>query len=190
MYLTCSTDPADTLLARPDNAATTKISPVQIAILSNDIYRGPVQVALLNNAAFGTFSYEPVLGILTYTPDPDSCGLAIVRYRLTDTLGRQSIGVVTVNVACDKVIVFTGLSPNGDNLNDFWHIAGIDQFPKNEVQVFNRWGSRVLLQKGYTNQTAWAGEWNGRTLPDGTYFYMINLGDGSPLLNGYLELLR
>ena len=190
VYLTCSADPADTLLARPDNAATTKIAPVQIAILSNDIYRGPVQVELLNNAAFGTFSYEPILGILTYTPNPDSCGLAIVRYRLTDTLGRQSIGVVTVNVACDKVIVFTGLSPNGDNLNDFWHIAGIDQFPKNEVQVFNRWGSRVLLQKGYTNQTAWAGEWNGRTLPDGTYFYMINLGDGSPLLNGYLELLR
>lgn len=190
VYVTCPGVSADTLLAVPDNVVTTRIAPVHIPILANDIYRGAVQVELLNTALFGAFSYEPILGMLSYTPDPARCGLVAVSYRLTDQLGRQSTTVATVTVTCDKVIVFNGLSPNGDNLNDVWRLPGIEQFPQNEVQVFNRWGSRVLLQKGYTNESPWAGQWNGKELPDGTYFYIIDLGDGSGVLSGYLELLR
>ncbi len=192
-YLSCVAvppAPADTLLAVADNAVTTKIANAKIAILANDFYQGPVQVKLLATTGFGTFSYESILGILTYEPDTAHCGPATIRYRLTDTLGRQSEALVTVMVTCDKVIVFNGLSPNGDNLNDAWHIPGIEQFPKNEVQVFNRWGSRVLSQKGYTNDNAWNGDWNGKELPDGTYFYIIDLGDGSDRLSGYLEIVR
>lgn len=189
-YLTCPAIPGDTLLAVADKAVTNKVTTLQIPILENDIYQGPVQVKLLDTTGFGIFSYESILSILTYEPDTAHCGPATIRYRLTDTLGRQSTALVTVTVSCDKIIVFNGLSPNGDNLNDYWHIPGIEQFPKNEVQVFNRWGSRVLLQKGYTNQTAWSGEWNGKVLPDGTYFYIIDLGDGSERLSGYLEILR
>jgi len=190
VYVTCPGVSADTLLARPDNVVTTKIAPVQISILANDTYRGTVQVEVLNTAEFGAFSYEPILGTLTYTPDPVRCGLVAVSYRLTDQQGRQSTAVVTVTVTCDKVIVFNGISPNGDNLNDAWRIPGIEQFPNNEVQVFNRWGSRVLLQKAYTNQAPWAGQWNGQELPDGTYFYLIDLGDGGEVLSGWLEILR
>lgn len=190
VYVTCPGVQADTLLAVADQAVTTRIAPVPIQILANDIYRGPLQVELLGTAAFGTFSYEPILGVLSYTPDPDSCGVVAVSYQITDQLGRQSTAAVSVTVACDKVIVFNGLSPNGDNLNDVWHLVGIEQFPKNEVQVFNRWGNRVLLQKGYSNQSPWAGQWNGKELPDGTYFYVIDLGDGSDPLSGYLQLLR
>ncbi|MEO6037698.1 MAG: gliding motility-associated C-terminal domain-containing protein, partial [Saprospiraceae bacterium] len=189
-YLACPPPKADTLLAVPDNAVTSKIAAIQIYILDNDIYQGPVQVELLGTTGYGIFTYEPVLSILSYEPDTAHCGPATLGYRITDTLGRQSTTVVTVDVTCDKVIVFNGLSPNGDNLNDVWHIPGIEQFPENEVQVFNRWGSRVLQQKSYTNQTAWGGEWNGKALPDGTYFYVINLGDGSNVLSGYLEILR
>lgn len=190
VYVTCPGVQADTLLARPDNVTTTRVMPIQIPILANDTYRGTVQVEILNTAPFGTFSYEPIMGILSYTPASDSCGLAAVSYRITDQQGRQSTAVVTVTVKCDKVIVYNGLSPNGDNLNDVWHLPGIEQFPNNEVQVFNRWGNRVLLQKGYTNQSAWNGQWNGKELPDGTYFYVIDLGDGGEVLRGWLEIMR
>ncbi len=190
VYVTCPGVQADTLVARPDNVTTTRIAPVQIHILANDTYRGTVQVEILNTAPFGTFTYEPIMGILSYTPAADSCGLAAVSYRITDQQGRQATAVVTVTVKCDKVIVFNGLSPNGDNLNDVWRLPGIEQFPNNEVQVFNRWGNRVLRQKGYSNQAPWNGQWNGKELPDGTYFYLIDLGDGSDILSGYLEILR
>ena len=58
------------------------------------------------------------------------------------------------------------------------------------VQVFNRWGNLVFEQKGYTNADAWNGQWNGKDLPDGTYFYLIELGGNAAGINGWLQILR
>lgn len=105
---------------------------------------------------------------------------------------------LTVWVKCDAgppdpvepVVVYTGISPNGDGANDTWRIEGIEQFPDSEVQVFGRWGNRVFYQKGYNNQNGWDGRWEGQDLPDGTYFYRIDLGNGAPPLSGYLQINR
>jgi gliding motility-associated-like protein len=88
----------------------------------------------------------------------------------------------------DKVLIFNGISPNGDGSNDTWVVSGIGQYPDHEVRVFNRWGHLVFQQKNYQND--WEGTWQGQPLPDGTYFYQIDLGDGEQPLSGYLELWR
>ncbi|HMU73345.1 MAG TPA: gliding motility-associated C-terminal domain-containing protein, partial [Ferruginibacter sp.] len=95
-----------------------------------------------------------------------------------------------IQVFCDKLLVFNGFSPNGDQVNDYWHILGIEAYPDNTVQVFNRWGNLVFEQKGYTNAQAWDGTWNGKALPDGTYYYLVDPGKGSKIRSGYLELVR
>jgi large repetitive protein len=87
-------------------------------------------------------------------------------------------------------VVFTGLSPNGDGMNDGWTILGIDLFNSNEVMVFNRWGNQVYHKKGYNNFSKWEGKFESTDLPDGTYFYIIDLGDGSEKLSGYLQISR
>ncbi len=46
-------------------------------------------------------------------------------------------------------------------------------FEDNEVCIFNRWGNQVFVQKNYTNDNQWQGDWNGSVLPDGTYFYVV-----------------
>jgi gliding motility-associated-like protein len=97
---------------------------------------------------------------------------------------------VRVNVICDKLLVYNGISPNGDGKNDTWTIVGIEQFPDNEVRVFNRWGNLVFEQKGYSNLNAWNGVWNGKDLPDGAYFYVIDLGGDADTLSGYLHIMR
>ena len=90
----------------------------------------------------------------------------------------------------DSVLtVFKGISPNGDGRNDTWSIPGIEQFPNNTVQVFNRWGNLVFEQKGYSNADPWEGQWNGKDLPDGTYFYRIELGGDAEILSGWLQIL-
>ena len=94
---------------------------------------------------------------------------------------------------CAPFAISEGFSPNGDGNNDSWYIRGIECFPYNEVTVYNRWGGVVYQATGYNNETK---KWNGtashgavvgnRGLPYGTYYYLINLGNGDPLYKGYL----
>lgn len=68
----------------------------------------------------------------------------------------------------------TGISPNGDGINDYWQIIGIENYSNNSVSIFNRTGVKVYSAKNYKND--WNGYYDGKPVPDGTYFYELNLG--------------
>jgi gliding motility-associated-like protein len=82
------------------------------------------------------------------------------------------------------------LSPNGDNQNDLWTIIGLEQFPNNEVSVFNRWGQEVWNKSGYLND--WDGTNNsGEPLPVGAYYYILKLNDtDSQVFSGSVTIVR
>jgi gliding motility-associated-like protein len=95
------------------------------------------------------------------------------------------------------LLVSEGVSPNGDSELDHWVIQGIERYPDNRVKVYNVWGDLIFERNGYNNDAhAWRGESNhnmkvgGQTAPDGTYYYLIDLGDSSPLLRGFVVLKR
>ncbi|MEM9822867.1 MAG: gliding motility-associated C-terminal domain-containing protein, partial [Bacteroidota bacterium] len=88
-----------------------------------------------------------------------------------------------------ELTIFSGFSPNGDGVNDFFQIRGIERFPNNSVLVFNRWGNEVFRSRGYTNDQGWDGRWEGKDLPDGTYFYVIEDGEGNQY-SGYVQIHR
>jgi len=74
------------------------------------------------------------------------------------------------------------ISPNGDNLNDFLVFDEIAQYSNNSLVIFNRWGNIVYQTEDYKN--TWNGISTGRAtfkkpdkLPDGTYFYVLKLGN-------------
>ncbi|MFN4254389.1 MAG: gliding motility-associated C-terminal domain-containing protein [Saprospiraceae bacterium] len=192
--------PGDTLIAVPNDTITTKNTAVSLDIIANDTILGlPGNLAGVKSVTFsqprlGTVQYNPATGVLTYTPLADSCGVDKFFYVLEDTRGNIDTALVTVTILCDKLLIYNGISPNGDGLNETWRILGIDAFPRNEVQVFNRWGNLVFHKKGYNAQEEWDGTWRDNKLPDGTYFYMINLNDpsdpGAEPLTGYLQILR
>lgn len=81
----------------------------------------------------------------------------------------------------DDLIVYNALSPNGDNKNDFFHIKGIDKYPDNSVEIYNRWGVLVYQTHGYNeSDRVFNGFSDGRVtvnrgagLPTGTYFYIL-----------------
>lgn len=94
------------------------------------------------------------------------------------------------------LVIYDGFAPGrGD---DVWVIDGIrnPDYSGNVVKIYNRWGNLVYEVTGYNNaDQAWTGEANVSTLgdstvPDGTYFYVINLGDGTPPRTGYVVLVR
>ncbi|MES2555873.1 MAG: ice-binding family protein [Bacteroidota bacterium] len=85
-----------------------------------------------------------------------------------------------------------GFSPNGDGVNDTYVIRGISNYPLNHFQVFNRWGTLVYEADNYQN--TWDGTSDsgvnvgGDVLPVGTYFYVLDLGEGSEHKKGTIYL--
>jgi gliding motility-associated-like protein/uncharacterized repeat protein (TIGR01451 family) len=87
-----------------------------------------------------------------------------------------------------------GFSPNGDGTNDVFVIRGISNYPKNKFVIYNRWGNKVYEASPYINT------WDGRSmfglrvggdeLPIGTYFYVLDLMDGSDIFKGTIYLNR
>lgn len=96
---------------------------------------------------------------------------------VTDINGCVDTLSVQITVAPDitDLIVPNLFTPNGDGYNDYWTIANIDGFPSNEVSIFNIYGQVVFSNSPYTND--WGGTYNGGSLPDGTYYYILQLND-------------
>jgi gliding motility-associated-like protein len=94
----------------------------------------------------------------------------------------------TVRVTIYKeIIIPNAFSPNGDNYNDRWEIPGLNSYPLAEVFLFDRYGREVFRVRNYK---PWDGTKSGQPIPAATYYYVIDLRDGSPKLNGWLQLLR
>ncbi|WP_188443359.1 gliding motility-associated C-terminal domain-containing protein, partial [Planktosalinus lacus] len=110
--------------------------------------------------------------------------------------------IILPQVAGAAFEIYNGLTPNNDGLNDHFRIDGIEDYPNNNLQIFNRWGVLVFERDGYNNSTnAFIGKSEGRTtvkeddnLPTGTYFYILTfIGDENPgesNYSGYLYLNR
>ena len=89
----------------------------------------------------------------------------------------------------------TLFTPNGDGRNDYWVIKDGALYPNMKCEVFNRWGDLVYEKVGCSqtidgnNCEVWNGYRNGVRVPCGTYYYVVNLGNGSPALTGTLTVV-
>jgi len=80
-------------------------------------------------------------------------------------------------------------SPNGDGINDTWAIKSADAFSGSVVEVYNRYGQIVFHSKGYSS--AWNGTYNGKPVPSGTYYFVIDLKSGNePNITGWIFIVR
>ncbi len=82
-------------------------------------------------------------------------------------------------VITPNIMIYEILTPNGDGLNDFFRILGIESFPNSAVKIYNRWGGLVFQTSGYNNtDNYWDGKYNkeDKKLPVGVYYYVIDLG--------------
>ncbi|ALI98382.1 T9SS type B sorting domain-containing protein [Rufibacter tibetensis] len=82
-----------------------------------------------------------------------------------------------------------GFTPNGDGINDLWVLKNLTTlFPRCKVTVYNRWGSPVFESHGY--KKPWDGTHQGKPLPVGTYYTVIELGNGKAPLRKSLTIMR
>lgn len=183
-----------TLDAQDDFATADPVSATDVDAGVNDtgdlntftIITGPSNgTAILNGTA-----------IVQYTSNNGFIGTDSIEYEICD---------VTCPNACERAWIYItvndrspvdvpdGFSPNGDAWNEYFVIDNIEQYPDNEIIIFNRWGDEVYQASPYQN------DWNGTStgaglklrgdkVVDGTYFYVLKLEEGIEPLNGTIEI--
>jgi gliding motility-associated-like protein len=79
-------------------------------------------------------------------------------------------------------------SPNGDGSNDFWEIPKLPYYPNTLVTIINREGMEVYRNANYDN--SWDGKYDGKELPEATYYYYIKLATNDKVYKGAVTILR
>jgi gliding motility-associated-like protein len=109
------------------------------------------------------------------TPSAGSYTIVVTDQCLyTDTL---SIDINSID--CD-ILAPNVVTPNGDGINDFFKINGLNNFPGSSLNAYNRWGNKIYSSDDYKN------DWSPK-VSDGTYFYILNVSDGRKF-NGFFQV--
>ncbi|MFK7932741.1 MAG: gliding motility-associated C-terminal domain-containing protein, partial [Saprospiraceae bacterium] len=134
-------------------------------------------------------------GTLTYQVDQNYAGLDSLVYELCNVNCDDLCSEATVNFSISGVdfandcFIFNIMTPNDDGKNDALYVSCAEQFPNNEVKVFNRWGDKVFEASGYLNE--WEGTYEGRPLPAGTYYYTFKRDATFEVAEqGYITIFR
>ena len=109
---------------------------------------------------------------------------------VTDQNGCKVEGIASIK---DRLFIPEGFSPNGDGINEYFEISGLEDYPEAHLEVYNRWNNLVYAKDGYGNIGRWGTAdawWDGRSnakwnvgnglLPSATYIYILKLRPDSP----------
>jgi gliding motility-associated-like protein len=125
-------------------------------------------------------------GEFIYNPSNTYEGEDEFLYVLCDGDGDCDTALVTIQVVAGtgedvELVIYNGVTPNGDGKNDTWWIDGIENYPDNEAIIFNRWGDIIQEYTGYDNKDVyWDGTGrNNKLVPDGTYYYILKVRGAS-----------
>jgi gliding motility-associated-like protein len=143
------------------------------------------------------YAWSPAAGLDDASiSNPMASPTATTEYTVTvkDAYGCTATASVIVTVMCDTLDIPNGFSPNGDGTNDVFEIDGIGNYPGNVLFIYNRWGNLVYKKKEYANE--WDGRSNvngvmfGEELPNGTYYFILDLNVDQKPINGFVVLRR
>ncbi len=99
----------------------------------------------------------------------------------------DSVQVNSANPTC--LVIPNAISPNRDLINDVWNIKHIEQYPNVVITIYNNWGEVVWKsESGYPHP--WEGRSNGKALPVDSYFYIIDLHNGSKPIGGSVTIIK
>ncbi len=109
--------------------------------------------------------------------------------KVADENGCTALDTIVIREeGCLPTKIPNTFTPNGDGINDTWNIDGLKYYPSCTVFIYNRWGQPVFKSTGYGKP--WDGQYNGRNLSAGTYYYIINLKNNTPPISGYVTIIR
>ena len=138
------------------------------------------------------YNWSPTNGLSSSTiSNPFASPVATTTYTVTsqDEYGCSYTDDIIVNVLTDYTLTIPSLiTPNGDGSNDFWEIPESLFYPNTNVLIINREGQEVYKSSSYDN--TWDGTFNGKLLPEATYYYFIQFPNSEITHKGPVTILR
>jgi gliding motility-associated-like protein len=190
-------------IAVDDYDTTSYITEVKIAVLDNDIDQGnnidSLSLKVMQPPFNGTAYVDYNDFTIHYTPNSGFSGNDKFEYEICNFAKVCDRADVYVFVTEYEFIIPNAFSPNGDGINDYFEIIGIEKYENNSITIFNRWGNEVYKAASYgidTNPKFWDGKSNtgfifgDEELPTGTYYYVLDLGNGAKTIAGSIYLDR
>ena len=179
---------------------------INVALFSNssdDEALSVNRLELLSQGALGgEFTLVEDVLVADYRLNVDSSGFDTLSFRYCDAQCACDEGRLIISVVLDpdKLVIYQGISPNGDGENDGLIIDLVKSYPNNELKIYNRWGTLVWSASGYDNEEIiWDGKSNAEkyvvnesvALPNGTYYYIFDFGyPGFERKTGFVVLQR
>jgi len=159
----------------------------------------PNPVLNINDTTICTYKHQPITltappGFVQYTWNGQNGTQTYqvsqpqtVTLMVTDTHGCTATQQIVVADQCPNIWIPNAFTPNGDGINDTWVIEGLDSDPSVLVRVFTRYGTQIYESKGYG--TPWNGEYGGKKLPAGVYYYILTAKNNTQKFSGSLTII-
>lgn len=141
------------------------------------------QSVILNGMAGGsniTYTWSPVNYITspaTLTPSVSPPANQVYTLVVSSTKCTAADDVLVK--VYKELLIPNAFTPNGDGINDTWHIETLDAFPNARVKVYNRYGEKVFDNNGIN--MPWDGKYKKIQLAAGAYVYTIDLKNNSTI---------
>jgi gliding motility-associated-like protein len=87
-----------------------------------------------------------------------------------------------------SLTITNAYSPNGDGANDAWGVPELRFYEGVRIQIFNSGGSRLFYTEN--PDIRWDGTYNGKEMPVGTYYWVIEVIETGEMRRGMLNLIR
>lgn len=179
---------------RASDTVTVEVYPSVTAQASNDTIIVEGSIANLSATGGDFYEWTPADSVTCSICDateafPEQPTTFVVRVENIDGCWDTDTVFVDVRTGAGEVVFIpNALTPNGDGKNDTWFIQNIELFPTNTVHIVNRWGDIVYKSENYQND--WEGNYAAGLLPAGTYYYVLDLGEGWGIFKGPVTIIR
>jgi len=181
-----------TPIANDDFDTTLVNMPCTVRVLRNDFAGNGCKITRveITDGPFGGRAVVNSDNTISYTPYQDYHGNDSLIYRIWNDCDPNASDTAMVRIYVGDnlyLIIHNVITPNGDGINDGWIIEGIEDYPDNTVQIFNRWGDKIHSYDHYNNTTqVWKGTTeNDKKVPDGVYYYILTIHNG-PARTGWI----
>ncbi|MEC9209127.1 MAG: gliding motility-associated C-terminal domain-containing protein [Bacteroidota bacterium] len=156
-------------------------------ILECDIENLDIDLTASATGGTGTYSFEWWNGSIE---NPINLGMSPGNFSVTVTDANgcktdTSFVIATITSECVPN-VFT---PNSDGTNDTWSLEDTFLYEDSKVRIYGRFGKLLFQSVGYHDKWDGTNE-KGNDVPDGVYFYVIEIGHGFDKITGTVTILR
>ena len=169
-----------------------KITPIVDAGADATILAGgTVKLKALQDIKNASYLWYPSMYIdrpTVYNPFASPPVTANIYLKVTSVDNCVAVDTLLITVKDFLLDIPNAFSPNGDGINDTWVINLLSSYIYSKIQVYDRNGQLVYNNTGY--EKAWDGYSNGKPLPVGTYYYIIEPGFGRQVRSGWVAIIK